>query len=169
MKHALFIAMGLLVLPLAAEAQVELGIDAGLELNRSGGDNITTFVIPRAMLRIGIPRESITFEALVGINSINDSGGDFTLITFLPGIVYPFGSSHYVRGEVGLLYVSEVLASGAVRSLTQFAFGGAIGTKRQIGDGPVSLRFEGGVDRWQGDGDDSTDFRALIGISVLVN
>ena len=72
----------------------------------------------------------------------------------------------YLRGEVVVTYVREA-GSGA----SQFGFGGAVGTKRQIGDGPVFLRFEGGVDRLLENDDffSTNEFRALVGLSVVVN
>ena len=53
MKLALFLAVGLLVLPPVAKAQVELGFDSGLTVQRILGTNLTTFSIPATWLRVG--------------------------------------------------------------------------------------------------------------------
>ena len=166
MRRALLLGMGLLVLPSVGEAQVELGVDAGLIVDREDGESSTTFRIPTATIRLGFPRESISFESLVGVAIVSEFDETVTTIALLPGIVFTLGSNVYLRGEVVVTYVREA-GSGA----SQFGFGGAVGTKRQIGDGPVSLRFEGGVDRLLENDDffSTTEFRALVGLSVVVN
>lgn len=166
MKRALLLAIGLFLLPSVGQAQVELGVDAGLIVNRGDGESSTTFRIPTATFRFGFPRESISFESLFGVAIVNEFDETVTTIALLPGIVFTLGSNVYLRGEVVVTYVREA-GSGA----SQFGFGGAVGTKRQIGDGPVFLRFEGGVDRLLKNDDfaSATEFRALVGFSVVVN
>ena len=60
---------------------------------------------------------------------------------------------------------------GAGTSGSQFAFGIAVGTKRQIGPGPLYFRVEAAVDQWRENSDffARSEFRFLIGISVVVN
>ena len=166
MKSALFLVVGLLVLPPVAEAQVELGFDSGVTIERSGGINTTTFEVPSNWLRIGFGGETIAFESLVSLAHARALGQSVTVIEILPGIVYNYRFSTYMRGEVGLLVVS---ARG--ESANQFAYGVAVGTKRQIRPGLLYLRFEAGVDKWRRNNDFNakSDFRFLVGISVVVN
>ena len=165
MRRALLLGIGIFLLPSVGEAQVELGLDAGLGYARASGESITGFSIPMSTLRIGFPRESINIETLVGISILNANDETLTLIEFLPGAVFTLDSNMYLRGEVALNFIS-----GGGNSSTQFGFGGAVGYKRQIGDGPVSLRFEGGVDQFLENDDfaSRTEFRALVGFSVAV-
>ena len=173
MKLALFLAAGLLVLPPVAEAQIQLGFDSGVRIERVGGLTETTFEIPSNWLRIGFPVETFTIESLISLFAQRSSGQTVSVISFLPGIVYDYRANLYVRGEVGLLLIS---ASGS--SVSQFGYGVAVGNKRQIGPGPLYLRFELGIDQWRENNrgtpslnDDlqkRSEFRALVGISVVV-
>ena len=168
MKLALFLAVGLLVLPPVAKAQVELGFDSGLTVQRILGTNLTTFSIPATWLRVGFfPGQTIAFESLVTVDVQNASGQTATFIKFLPGVVYNWRASTYFRGEAGMLLVDD----GAGTSGSQFAFGIAVGTKRQIGPGPLYFRVEAAVDQWRENSDffARSAFRFLIGISVVVN
>ena len=166
MRRALLLAIGILALPVVGEAQIELGMDAGATLVRSGGESATTFGLPLGSLRIGFPRESFTIESRLRVNIVNVSDVTLTVIRFAPGVLFPVGSNLYVRGEVVLDFLS-----GGSGSVNQLGFGGAVGTQRQIGDGPVSLRFEGSVDQFLENDDfpSNTEFSVLVGISVLVN
>ena len=165
MKRALFFAVGLLVLPPVAEAQIELGFDSGVRVVRAGGLSQTRVDIPAGWLRVGFPGETFTFESLIDFTVAFSSGQTASVIRILPGIVYHYRASTYFRGEVGLLLINE-----AGDSLSQFAFGIAVGTKRQIGPGPLYLRLEAGIDQWRENNDfaESSEYRALVGISVVV-
>ena len=173
MKRALFLAVGLLVLARVAEAQIELGFDSGVRIERFGGLTQTTFDIPSNWLRIGFPVETFTIESLISLVAQRSSGQTVSRISFLPGIVYDYRANLYVRGEVGLLLFSQ---GGS--SVSQFAYGVAVGTKRQIGPGPLYLRFEFGIDQWRendrgtpslnDDLQERSEYRALVGISVVV-
>ncbi len=174
MKRALFLAVALLVLPPVAKAQIELGFDSGVRVERTGGLSLTTFEIPSNWVRIGLPGETIGFESLLSLFAQRESGQTVSVISFLPGIVYHYRPRIYVRGEVG---VSRFSSSSS--SFSQFAYGLALGTKRVIGPGPLYLRFELGLDQWiendrgtlnlSDDIQERSEFRALVGIGVVVN
>ena len=166
MKSALFLVVGLLALPPVAQGQIEIGFDSGVMVQRSPGSDQTTFELPSSWLRFGFPSRTITFESLITFVAARASGQTATLIRILPGVVYQYRASTYVRGELGLLLIS---AGG--ESFSQFGYGLAVGTKRQIGPGPVYVRFEAGVDQWRENNDflKSSDFRGLIGLSIVVN
>ena len=166
MKLALFLTVGLLVLPPVAEAQVELGFDSGVTVDRTLSNNFTTFAIPSSWLRIGIPGETIAFESLLSFAVQSAGDQTATAIKFLPGILYHWRAGTYFKGEAGML-----LVTGGGSTLSQFAFGVAVGNKRQIGPGPLYLRFEGAVDSWQENSDffAHSEFRGLVGISIVLN
>lgn len=166
MKLALVLSIGLLVLPSVSEAQIELGFDSGIEVDRTLGINVTTFDIPTRWFRIGFPGERISFESLVTFSVTRVLDQTATAIKFLPGIVYHTRRGMYFRGEAGMLLINDPGSSAS-----QFAFGVAAGLKRQIGSGPLYLRLETGVDRWRGNSDffEHSEFRGLVGISVVVN
>ena len=89
-----------------------------------------------------------------------------TRIELIPGVNFPVGSSGmYLRAELAWSFVG---AGG--NSTSQFGFGGAVGYKRPMGDGPVSLRLEGAVDQFVENDDFNalTDFRAVVGFSITV-
>ena len=165
MKPALFLGVGLLVLPPVAEAQLEVGFDSGVTVERQGGTSQTTFEVPSALLRIGFVGQTIGFESLLTTFVRRVAGQTQTLIKLLPGISYNYRRSTYIRGEVGLVVVN------AGSSASQFAYGLAVGNKRQIGPGPLYLRFEAAVDQWLENDDffSHTDFRGTIGLSVVIN
>jgi hypothetical protein len=166
MKRAFFLGMGLLVLPSVAEAQLQLGFDTGVQVQRQGGISQTNIEIPSRWLRIGIGGGRISFESRTTFAYARAEGESASVIRILPGINFAYRGSTYFRGEVGLLLFT---ASGETAS--QYAAGLAVGTKRQIGAGPLYLRLETGVVQWQGNNDfiKSTDFHGVVGISVVVN
>ena len=166
MKLALLLAVGLVVLPPVAEAQVELGFDTGLSIDRTLGDNITRFSIPSSLLRVGFfPGHTIAFESLLSVSILNAFDQTATVIKFLPGIVYNWRASTYFRGEAGMLIVDQ-----GGESANQFAFGVAVGTKRQIGPGPLYFRVEASVDQWRENSDffARSEFRFLAALSIVV-
>ena len=166
MKRALLFTMGLLALPSVGQAQVDIGLDAGFGYLRSSGESATTFNIPASSVRIGFPVGSSAFESRVVLSILNGNDETATLIYLAPGVNFPVGSNGmYLRAELSWAY-----AGGGGDTGTQFGFGGAIGHKRPIGDGPVSLRFEGGVVQWleNSDFDPVTAITAMVGFSVTV-
>ena len=167
MKLALLLAVGLVVLPPAAEAQVELGFDSGVTVDRTLGINVTTFLIPSGMLRVGFfPGQTIAFESLVSFAVQRAFDETTTLIRFLPGIVFNWRPGTYFRGEAGIQIID-----GGGTSASQFAFGVGVGTKRQIGPGPLYFRVEVAMDQWRENSDffAHSEFRFLAGISIVLN
>ena len=170
MKHLCLMAVTLLVLPMPALSQVEIGIDAGLSIAiLDEGDNLTTFSIPSGHLRFGFPAgDRVIIEPLLTFALISGDG-TFTATSLMPGIVYLFSDSgdsqFYVRGEAGLL-----LLTGGGESASQLGVGGAVGLRRPAGDNLI-LRLEGGFDTWfdNDDFESRNELRALVGFSVVVN
>ncbi len=166
MRRALLFTMGLLALPSVGQAQVDLGLDAGLGYLRSGGESMTAFNIPASSVRIGFPVGSYAFESRVSLQIVNSDDETATSIFLAPGVNFPVGSNGmYLRAELAWSYGAAGGDTG-----NQFGFGGALGRKRPIGDGPVSLRFEAGVDQWLETSDfyPVTSIFALVGFSVTV-
>ena len=147
---------------MAADAQVEIGIDAGLRLDVvSGSDNLTRVNIPTGSARIGFPREQLSFETLLRFDIINSSG-TFAVLDLRPGLNFPLGDGGgYVRGEGAML-----LVSGGGNTETEFGAGAAFGLKKPINDGPISFRLEVGYDRFFDAG--VNQFRLLFGLSAEV-
>ena len=57
------------------------------------------------------------------------------------------------------------------RTLRQYAYGIAVGTKRQIGPGPLDLRLETGLDKWVERENlflEASDFRGTVGLSIVL-
>ena len=166
MKRALLLGVGLLVLPCVAEAQLEVGFDAGVAVRRQPGSDQTTFSVPSGWLRVGFPGETISFESLMEVTVLRAFGQTASLVRLLPGIAYNYRPNAYFRGEVGMLLLNQPGSSAS-----QFALGIATGTKRQLGPGPLYLRLEVGLDRWLPSSDfrKSSEFRGVVGLSVVIN
>jgi len=184
MKRSTILAMIALAIPLALQAQVvatgaggdpaiEVGIDAGAEINVFEGDNLTSFGLPTSTLRLTIPAGNLAVETLIGFSRTSSGDTSASLLRLVPGVNVPLGENGaYVRGELAI--ARAAFSSGpSDDSDSQFGFGGAVGVKKQISDGPVSWRAEAGVDRWLEDTDNGqpafTAIRALFGISAAVN
>ena len=184
MKRSTILAVMALATPIALDAQVvatgaggdpaiEIGLDAGAEIDIFDDDNLTTFGIPRSVFRLTIPAGNLAFETLIGFTRTSSGDTSASLLRLVPGVNVPLGEDGaYVRGEVAV--TRAAFSSGTIDdSDSQFGFGGAVGVKKQISDGPVSWRAEAGVDRWLEDSDAGqpgfTSIRALFGISAAVN
>jgi hypothetical protein len=163
MRRILLLSAIFVLAPAAAKAQVEIGIEAGIQLDdRPVVDNVFQLSVPRGLARIGFSGETLTFESLFSFD-IRDGGGDtVTLLNIMPGLNLPFGDQGaYVRGEVPMQ-----LVSGGGDTETDFGLGAAVGIKRAIDGGPVSTRFEFGYDRLFDA--ELNSFRVLFGLGVLV-
>ncbi len=171
MKRAILLAVLLLVAPSAARAQLEVGLDAGFVLHTGyeNSDNVTQLSIPTGWGRVGLPLGGVLdFETLLGFNRIGSGGSSASQLTFLPGLNFLLGDDGaYLRGEVA---VTRTAFDG--ESQSQFGFGGAVGLKKAIDDGPVSFRLEGAFVRWLEDQDTFQEafnqIRILVGISARV-
>lgn len=155
-----------LLMPGSLSAQLEFGIDSGIRIQRTVGANRTTFRVPSEWLRVGIRGQRISFESLINFAHARLSGQSATQIEFIPGFAYNIFQSYYVRGEVGMLLLSQENSSAS-----QFAYGIAVGTKYPLGTRPFYVRLETGFDRWVANGDffESREFRLLVGLTVMVN
>ena len=122
MRHVLLVGLVLAGLPQVLSAQVELGVDGGFVIDRANGSTVTQFSTPVSVFRLSFPRESFTFESLVGVNVVSANDQTVSLISLVPGIGFPLGTNVYLRGEVTITYLS-----GGGSSANQFGFGGAIG------------------------------------------
>jgi hypothetical protein len=174
MKRILVLALGLLVAPHAASAQVELGLDFfGLRYNDVDGDPDATIGvgIPESGLRVGFnagPRMIIETRAEIDWDKQGDASARG--ITIVPGLNYLVNDQFYVRGNIGLSNFN--VDNGTVSfSGTQYIFGAAAGIRRALGSGAV-LRVEGGVDQWLENEDDGLpkelDIHGSVGVSAIV-
>jgi len=171
MKRSILLALLPLVAPAAARAQLEVGLDAGFVL-RTGfesSDNVTQISIPTGWGRLGLPMgDVLDFEALLGFNRIGSGDSSASQLTLLPGLNVWLGEDGaYLRGEGAM---TRTAFDG--ESQSQFGFGGAVGLKKAIDDGPVSFRLEGGFVRWLENQDNFQEafnqIRILVGISATV-
>jgi len=152
MKRILVLALGLLVVPAAASAQLELGLDAGVavtsfdDVGGFSSDSQTEIDIPTHWARLGFAAgETIMVETLVSVEYGKEGDESAMSLLLLPGINFLLGEQFYVRGEAGLSYVSVDPGTGSL-SGTQYIFGGAAGLRVPLGDMAI-FRAEAGVAR----------------------
>jgi len=170
MKRALLLALGLLVAPSVASAQLEVGLDAGLtyEKVQDEDDAAIGIGLPLSGARLGFAGgEQIIVETRLDFGWDKQGDESSTSLALLPGVNFLFGENMYVRGEVGLSYFS--FDNGVVDgSFTQYIFGGAVGMRRPVGEGAL-VRLEAGVDRLLENSDDFQPASWLIGLTVGVS
>jgi len=175
MRRVLLIALGVLAMPALAQAQVEIGLDGGLAVRSvKNTDKQISFDIPSADMRLGFASgESIIVETILGASYNKQGDNKFSWVNLTPGVNFLFSPSAYVRGEAGLMYYKTDNGTTSDSS-TQFQLGGAVGTRKMMGEGTV-LRLEAGVDRALEKKDAgvvtmpaSWNFRVLVGISAVV-
>lgn len=174
MKRSFVLALGLVVIPSLAAAQVEIGIDAGLSVESIDDvdDNITSFSIPTTGLRVGFGAgEMVIVESRLALEYASQGDFSLTALGLVPGVNVLLGEQFYLRGEAGLLYLSED-DSGTSDSATQYVLGGAAGLRMPLVDN-VIFRAEAGVDRWLENTDElipaSWEFRVVAGLSAVIN
>ena len=148
-----------LIAPVAANAQVELGMDGGLQMTMpSEGDSWTRFTVPTGLLRIGFPGERFTFETLMALQVSHYDDTD-AYLALTPGVNLPVGTGgQYVRAEALMTLVSG--------GDDDFGLGAAFGIKKRIEDSPASVRFEVGFDRMFDA--ELNHLRLLVGLSTRV-
>jgi len=176
MKRSMLFAMGLLLVPVAAHGQLEIGLDAGMSLNTGFevGESETAFSIPTGYARVGVPAgNALSIEALLGFDYFSSGDNSVNQITFVPGANFSFGTGGgYVRGEAAVTRVGSDNGTTS-NSSSQFGLGAAAGLKKAIAGGPVSYRLEAGFLRWLENADDGREafnqLRVLFGISAAVN
>ncbi len=175
MRRALLIALGVLAMPALAQAQVEIGVDAGLGIQSvKDADKQISFDVPNADMRLGFASgESIIVETILGASYYKVGDYKQSWVDLTPGVNFLFSPSAYVRGEAGLMYYKTDNGTTSDSS-TQFQLGAAVGTRKMMGEGTV-LRFEAGVDRALEKKDSgvvtipaSWNFRLLVGVSAVL-
>lgn len=171
MKRMLFTLLVLLVAPAAVQGQVEIGVDAGLTIDKaSGSDALTTISVPASSVRLGFAAgDMVSVETLFAFARVSSGGESASSLGFVPGLNVRLGEGgFYLRGEAGLQRLS--FGDG---SATQFTLGGAAGLKKAVNDGPVSFRLEAGFGRWLENEDDGLGafnrIRLLMGISAALD
>jgi hypothetical protein len=151
----------MLLVPAVAQAQVEIGMEGGLQISKGIGDAVTEFDVPVGTVRIGFPSDNVSFETLMSLNVLNVNS-TLTLLNLTPGVNFPLGEGDaYLRVEGAML-----LASGGGETETELGAGGAFGVKKAIDETDVSFRFEVGYDRFFDA--EVNQFRVLLGLSVTV-
>ena len=164
MKNIWVVPLAFLALVPPLSAQLEIGFDAGMRVEKMAGLSLTTFHAPSEQIRVGSHGETLAFETLLSFTHQRARGQSATVIKVLPGLVYFLPAGSYIRGEVGVMLIATV------GSASQFAYGVAVGTKRAIGPGPLYLRIETGLDRWVENWNyaESSEFRFLVGLSIVL-
>jgi hypothetical protein len=178
MKKTLVLALGLLLAPQIAAAQLEVGLDV-LGFTYTDVDGA-----PDAQIGISLPASGARVGFVAGprlivetrIEADWDKQGDASAsqIFLVPGVNFLMTPEVYLRGEVGLRRLSgdtgTVSASG-----TQYLFGGAVGMRRPLAGGAALLRFEGGVGVGLENADadipfaQTTIIHASMGVSAVIN
>jgi hypothetical protein len=169
------LALGLMVVPQVASAQVELGLDFfGISLHDEDGatDSEIGVSLPVSGMRIGFPAGAqMIIETRVEIDWSKQGDASGRDLMLMPGLNYLINDQVYVRGEAGLSNFSFDPGTGTSVSGTQYLFGGAVGMRRPLGMG--ILRLEAGVVKGLENTDDGIpsflDIRAGAGASVVVN
>jgi len=171
-KRSLMLALGLIVLPSLSAAQVEIGLDTGLEIEMVDGfDDNTSFHMPSTWARVALSAgESLLIEPLIGFEYFGEGDLSEHALLLIPGVDYLFGERFYLRGEAGLARYSES-DTGFDSSWTQYGLGGGAGIRMRLGDSAL-LRIEAAVDYWLESTDDGvpqrTDVRVLAGASAVI-
>jgi hypothetical protein len=174
MRKSLVLALGLMVVPTIASAQVELGLDFfGISYTDVDGaaDAEIGASFPVSGMRVAFPAgPQILIETRIEGDWSKQGDASGKSLDLLPGINYLVNDQVYVRGEAGLSYGS--FDTGTVSgSSTQYLFGGAVGMRRPLGMG--ILRLEAGVLKALENTDDGIpswmQFNLSAGASVVVN
>lgn len=172
MKRVFVLALALLFAPAVVSAQVEIGLDAGLNINKVDDANDTGFGfhVPTMGARVGfMAGESAVVETILsfGYDKLGDNSS--TSIDLIPGLNFLVGEQFYVRGEAGLSYAKFDNGTTSA-SATQYLFGAGAGIRQTLGDAAL-LRLEAGIDRLLENTDDgipaSWNFRVVVGVSAI--
>lgn len=179
MKKTFVLALGLLVAPQMVSAQFEVGLDAGFGIaipDAEGADNITRFGVPSGgfLPFIAPPQARVAFaagenllvESVLGFNYFSSGDDSLNALFLMPGVNYLVTPQVYVRGEAGLVRLSD-----GEDSETRYGFGAGVGMRRPLGNAAV-VRFEVAGDKWleteDGFEDGALDVRAIVGISAII-
>ena len=174
MRRTLVLALGLMVVPAMASAQVELGFDfLGISYNDTDGAQDATIgvTLPTSGMRIGfMAGEQMIVETRMGFAWEKEGDASSRSLMLAPGLNYLVNDQIYVRGEAGLENFNFDNGTVSV-SGTQYIFGGGIGTRRPLGMG--ILRLEAGVQKALENTDDgipsSLNIYGSAGVSIAIN
>lgn len=173
MKRSLVLVLGLLVVPAFVSAQIELGLDTGIEIDVVDGlDNNTSFHLPSTWARVAFTwGESLLIEPLLGFEAYSEGDLSETTLMLIPGANYLLGEQFYLRGEVGVARYSAS-DTGVDTSWMQYGLGGGAGMRMRLGDSAL-LRLEAAVDYWLENADDGapqrTNVRVVAGASAIIS
>ena len=161
-----FALLLMLCIPRPASAQFEIGIDAGLRYERIVGISRSTFQVPSEWLRVGFRSGRFGAESLINFMRQRTGGGVLTQLEFIPGLSYYLYRNYYVRGEGGMILTTLPYASSS-----QFGYGLAVGANYPLGAKPFYIRLETAIHTWVENQDhfEKKDFRALVGLSLMLN
>ena len=173
MKRTLVLALGLLVVPAVAAAQVEIGLDGGLSYydEDQAADAGILFNVPVSGTRIGfMAGPNMIIETRLGLGWFKQGDANGSSLDLIPGLNYMVTPQVYVRGEAGLTRDSFDPGTGG-GSTTQYLFGGGVGMRRSLGAGAV-LRLEGGVEMGMENQDDGIpsymEIHGTVGLSAVI-
>ena len=173
MRRTLVLALGLMVVPAMAAAQVEVGLDAGFIYSDEDGapDAAFGFSLPVSGARVGFAAgEQMIIETRLGFDWMKQGDASGSNLDLVPGLNYLVNDQIYVRAEAGLSRQSYDPGTGG-NSQIQYLFGGGVGMRRPLG--PALLRLEAGVVKGLENTDDlipsHLDFHATVGVSAVIN
>ncbi|MEQ1855180.1 MAG: hypothetical protein ABL963_01855 [Longimicrobiales bacterium] len=175
MRRTLVLALGLMVVPAMASAQVELGFDFfGVTYNDTDGAQDATIGVslPLSGLRVGfMAGPQMIIETRMGFDWEKEGDASGRSLTLVPGLNYLVNDQIYVRGEAGLENFSFDNGAGTSFSGTQYVFGAGLGTRRPFGMG--ILRLEAGVQKALENTNDgipsSLNIYGSAGASIAIN
>jgi hypothetical protein len=170
---------GLLLTPVLVAAQVEIGLDAGVnvrvfdDVSGVSTDSQMEFDVPSDWARVAFAAgDNLLVETLVSFERTSQGDESTGRIVIIPGVVFLLGEQLYVRGEAGLARTSFDPGTASA-SATQYLFGGAAGLRMPLGDNAL-FRIEGGLNRAMEADDDffipaGWNIRGGVGISAVIN
>lgn len=174
MKRTLVLALGLMMVPALASAQLEIGLDGGLTYSKDDGatDASIGIELPTSGARLGFAAgPQMIIETRLGVDWQKEGDASASLISLLPGLNYLITPQVYLRGEAGLSRFSFDNGAGIEGSGTQYIFGAAVGMRRALGSGAL-LRLEAGADQALENTDDgipaNLSIHATVGVSAVV-
>ncbi len=140
----------------AQERPFEISLDGGLAYNMVSDfmgveqDNVTQFLLPFQQARLSAyVAPQVAVEGAVLFNYESEGDASASEILLAPGLTYyfaPFSSGEtrtYLTGALNWSRVGFDSGTGIDGSVSQFGFGGRIGTKVPVGDAGF-VRLEGG-------------------------
>ncbi|MDH3207453.1 MAG: hypothetical protein OEO79_12710 [Gemmatimonadota bacterium] len=171
MKRTFVLTLALLVAPTLVAAQWGVALEAvGLQVTSiADQDSQIDIGTPGHMARVWFAAgDQLTVETRVGLGYGKQGDSSGSTIELLPGVNFHFNDQFYVRGQAGLW--RQGFDNGTTSgSVSQYAFGGALGTRRAIMGGPVSWGVEAGVTRWLENTDDFIPAETIFELGLLID